>query len=801
MVTVGKLIGRKKSSAEKLAEKLVGDDGFAGGAEAHRTPEGFLPPPRGGRGGGRGGGGSPSRPVVAGSKSAAARAAELARKQAELKRIADARSAQIAKEQARIQKLRGVVATRQREKIIKPIGVVTGVSKEEGLAGQIKKLRDERSRLATLRLRGKGTTATQAKEAALTAEQIILTTIAGFAALPKSLKAIAKNPVKFIKGVPGEISRGGAEFGILAKESPVQATFVLGGEIVALVGTSSAINKLEKLGRVGLAKASPRFVGTAKTGTKLEVAVGGGKKIRLDVVDRIPTSTIAKQLSLAGKRVTAISSQADNLLTLFKTRRIVRKPLGVTKAGKKIEEALGTRGKRLLKKLDSGIITKSELILLDKFIRAKRGKGILERAFFADPTGKIRPSRLGILKPKKRGFRKAFDDFFVEDITLRRKKPQLLLFPDTRIAKFPKTLSNIKRKLERGQELTKAESARLLQFQIEKGGKFKPLGFISRESEITLAPGEIIKKVKKVGVTIINGEPVPIIKAEIFKATGKTKTLLSKFNQNRITPRELRLLDRLLKKKTKFDFRLSSLSRGKRVVNVRGLSGAISTTVLRRSSFGHSISRISPRPSSRFRPSRRPSPRPSPRFRPSPRPRPRPRPRPLVRPVLPLSGRKKKVPRERLEQGFRVLGKEGKRFIELSKKRLSKRDAFDRGAFAVQNTTSRTFQVLPAGRSKQLGTIQKKERGEFRKNRKDFRRFRIIKGKKKGLPNKVIEKTSAAINRKGEVLQLRLSKLRREQFGFGKPVKKQARTRRPVINRSPTTLKRNSKGQFLPRKR
>src|SRR5690606_23425215 len=120
------------------------------------------------------------------------------------------------------------------------------------------------------------------------------------------------------------------------------------------------------------------------------------------------------------------------------------------------------------------------------------------------------PSRLGITKQNEGSLL----DIFSKDATFKKPKPQILLFDDVKIQNLPPQLRSVKAKLTRGKSLTKAEADALLEFQLKKSGKFKPVGFLSRESEITLAPGEIIKRKKKVGVTIVNGRRVPIVRAE-----------------------------------------------------------------------------------------------------------------------------------------------------------------------------------------------------------------------------------------------------------------------------------------------
>ncbi len=73
-------------------------------------------------------------------------------------------------------------------------------------------------------------------------------------------------------------------------------------------------------------------------------------------------------------------------------------------------------------------------------------------------------------------------DILAGDITFKRAKPQIILFPD-----------------------------------VEIGKEFKPFGLPSSELEVLLRPGAVIKKQKKIAVTLIEGERVPIITAKVLK--------------------------------------------------------------------------------------------------------------------------------------------------------------------------------------------------------------------------------------------------------------------------------------------
>lgn len=422
------------------------------------------------------------------------------------------------------------------------------LSEKTGLAPLTSKLQTKQEILLTAKRRSKTGKIGVGKEAQLVLLQplaAVLSFAKGIVDLPETAYKVYKNPA-ILKDIPKSVKQSGVQFGETLRVSPTAAFTRVGSEIVLLGGSSKAIGSLSKASSKTLTKLNPKYVGTAKIGKTLKVPTGGGKVAELKVVGKIPKEKLASQINKAGKRVNAISSQADALLTTLKKSQVIRKPIPG-------EKSFNAATKKLLKKFDEGTITKKELIELDAAVQSQGAKGLLERSFFADPSGKIRPSRLGTKETKTK-----IIDYFTEDITFKKSKPQILLFSDIKVEAFPKALKKVAEKLKKGKALAKKEADQLLEFQLKKSGKLKPLGFVSAESELTLAPGEIIKKGKTVGKTIVDGKTVPIIKAEIYKPTGKAKNLLNKLNKGKLTKAETKQLDKLLKKNTGFDYGLSS---------------------------------------------------------------------------------------------------------------------------------------------------------------------------------------------------------------------------------------------------
>ena len=580
--------------------------------------------------------------------------------------------------------------------------------------------------------------------------------------LPTALVNLVRKPksvVPLSKGLAKSFKQEAVQFGKLVKVSPTEAVALVRTEILFLKGTGKALKVTGKVVGTARARLSPKFVGVKNRAIHIpSEQIGKTIKIKLGGTVKQLGETLKRQVRLAGKKKLIVSAQADRLINIIRKRRIVRKPIPN-------EDLLGARTRQLLKRFDNGKIDRKGLLELDRRIkRETRGQGsLLERSFFADPRGRLRPSRLGVQQQEA-----SLLDVLAGDITFRTGKPQVLIFEKAKIEKLPKALSNIESKLKRGKPLTRDEANKLLQFQLKKSGKFKPVGKLTREPEVTLAPGEIIKKEKTIAITIIDGKRVPIVRARVIKAKPDTARLLKKAREGKITQKEIKKLKQNLKKETGFKTRISSTRRLKPRVRIPVM-----------------LPRIKPRrrPPTRPRPRPRPTPRPRPRPRPRPtptrRPKPRPRPRPRIGvpprrppvgvPRVPITPIPPKIPRVKRRKvkpkkpkeilGFDVFGRTRKKFIKLNLKPLSKTDALSRGAFAIDKSTATTYKIVPRGVVKRLGKISSSEKGHFSRTRKKYRGFRIVKGKRIQLKNKFIEKRGRPrIDTRGEKRGLRLAR-------------------------------------------
>jgi hypothetical protein len=271
---------------------------------------------------------------------------------------------------------------------------------------------------------------------------------------------------------------------------PTSAGFELFGEIgQAVIGGQAAKGAGKLVTTVGT-RVSPSFIGVSDDlgdASKLSTLddLGDTRKVldlpsgqKIEVVPRgtIPTQPLGGQVKLAGGVAEPVQS-AKNLFGF----------------------------------LDDSIT-----------VKARPGQVGIEKSFFADPFGRARVSRLGVDQRSA-----TFADILSGDVTLKATKPQIITFGSQTVEKFPDELSDIGIKLKSGRGLSSSDELRLLEFQSKPSGQFKPIGALSREAEITLAPGEIVKKTGVAGVTLIEGKRVPIITADIGQASPKLSSLLT----------------------------------------------------------------------------------------------------------------------------------------------------------------------------------------------------------------------------------------------------------------------------------
>jgi len=635
--------------------------------------------------------------------------------------------------------------------------------------------------------------------------------------IPKTSK-IEKEILKIVK------KRGDAVTGSFAQRTLLKKQFARKPKDIDIVTRNQeALKKAIKAKLKGRVRFSTLRIKDKKTGKRIKVIRVIDARTRKLIADLDPISAaeegfIRKFGLTKHKGLKLVRPEARLAAKVAQLGKITRKtrPEKIKKIKKDIEALTGgrlkpeTRGgfgfsKKELQKFVGkvGPITTAQINLLGKGILKSRQLK-LKRWLFASPfnpkTGRaqFRVSRLGITKDNEA---RLLDLLGLGDkVSFRKSKPQIYVFPKEKIFAPGK---KIKRKVI---------------------GK-TPKGFVvpkfSSELEVVLGKGFVIKRVKTLSRVNIEGRIVPIIELKKVKISSTSRNLLSQRSKTLNTLRKGKIstakiktltnklrsqdarLNRQLKRETGLNYNLGISPRPKRVrfveIKSKGLS-ALSKLRKRPSKISPGISRgpVSKRgisPPSKLRPVPR-SPGKTPAKSPlkSP-PKTLPKSPPKIVPKIPPKGIPKGFPitlrrrRRRISRlrgktpTFNVEGKVKKRWVRLNRLALSKKDANSRGAWAIDNSTARTFRIRPAGKRKKLGKITPKEKGYFGRKKSKFRDFRIVKGKKKKLINKNIERTRHAIDTRGEKKQLSLARLIKQQGFIRRPQKSKPFKRRVTRRR------------------
>lgn len=306
-----------------------------------------------------------------------------------------------------------------------------------------------------------------------------------------------------------------------------------------------------------------------KLGTKLKVKKAGqfykfqkepGYTLKKGLLVDV-SKPLSEQVKLAGKERIMVTSQANKLLGLLKRKKLIRKPIPG-------EEGLSLITKKLLKKFDKGKITKKEFYKLNQRVLKETGKTMLERNLFADPNSLIRFTRLG-----KNIKEATLKDYLTGDVTIKKLKPQILVFKE-KVAEFPNKIKPIINKLKKGKTITESERAKLTEWATNSKDKFtewKAPGDVRYkggiESEVTLQAGNIIKRTKKLAQTEINGIPVEIVEAKTIKLKKETNNLLKKAEKGNLNDKEVSKLQKSLKEEAKIKLSKKSIKElGKRII-------------------------------------------------------------------------------------------------------------------------------------------------------------------------------------------------------------------------------------------
>ena len=265
-------------------------------------------------------------------------------------------------------------------------------------------------------------------------------------------------------------------------QEPGRAIGAVGGELAFFRGSGTAISGVRRGVEVGSTVLDPRFVMRRSEPGSLgrfdvPVRTAGVSTVPVRVAGAIgspslPRMTLREQVGFEGRTINAVSGARDLFGTVTRREIPVRKDLPTPDTPP------------------------------------------LERAFFADPLGRIRPTRLGIVDQPSAGLA----DIISGDVTFRRTRPQAIVFPQQVVEPLPPPLRDVRQQLSRGRPLSPRQETRFSNWLLSPGTRFRPVGFISPEPEVILPPGAVITRERVAGVGLIEGRRVPFIEASIRQA-------------------------------------------------------------------------------------------------------------------------------------------------------------------------------------------------------------------------------------------------------------------------------------------
>lgn len=680
----------------------------------------------------------------------------------------------------------------------------------------------------------------------------LLSKVPGLLKSAEGRKELAKN----VKNLPGEVIKDLKKFGALYKSNPEQAAAVVGvsyfefltGEKILKVGGKVGGKTLNKIANLNpaLLKVEKGIIKVSKKQKGLVLKVGGLKEVE---------ESLARQLVRGGKKVTAVSAQANKLVGFIKRKNVIRKPLPFD------EKKLTIKTRDLLKRFDKGKLESNQVLLLNQRLRfeskklaggQKKGVDLLERSTYFDPDRVLRKSRLGELGAAAAKEEGDFFDLITGRASLFQKKakPQILVLEDF-VEQLPKTkefktiIAKLKKSTKAGKDpnLTKLELAQLSRFQVTPSGKLKPIGSTTfqggLEREVTVAPGEVIKRVKKLGTLKIGEKRIPIVAVKIIKdkkgikliksiqkitddlkllktKKSKLKTKKSKDLVEKEIKKQTEKLDKIKKKSaTKEVKEFLKETRRRRPSKIKKRFPArrkLTTAAVRRAAKRRPTPRKKPRKAPRKPTPRkaRVTPRKTPRKarvtpRKAPRPTPRKAPRKVKRPVripkrkptkktkaIILPKRKKKLVRKKkkIEKGYNVLarpvkkrkGQKKPKLVKINKVPLKKRKAEDLRNYIADTSLARTARIKKTKLKPKNGKLRIPA-GYAKKTKKKFRNYKIVKGKRKPLPKgKVIE-------RRGKLLDTRQEKKKITVRGRLRQLEKPLKRKKVVKKRAPVKRK------------
>lgn len=653
---------------------------------------------------------------------------------------------------------------------------------------------------------------------------------------------LREDPILTLRTLPPAILEGlKQDWGRVRSGSPLELTQVF-VEYAALGAALKGVGKVAKGSLRILSKLNPRYVRFVNG----KAVVRGAKGLVLkEATVKSGAKSLSKQTKFAGKTVTAVNTAADRITSLIRRKKIIRKPIpGEAKFPSKIKASL--------RKFDEGKkLSTKEFAEVNAYLQKNVAPNItlLERSLYADPASGLRISRLGIDSKSTASLKDILKGNF--RVSLKSNRPQVLIFQNAKVAKFPRNLLDVKKKLVAGKKLTTAETNRLIRWQVKSGsGKFKPIGSTiynaGKELEITLAPGEMIKRIKQVGFTYVKGKKVTFVTAEVFKPTKALLKQIKMANLGKLTKVKLTKLEALLSKKLGRKIKVETPSMrkivarsGRRstlpVIRVRGTGlyvAAFRRTVRRKTTRRRPTARrttrrkpvkrrtgkrttrkrvTSRRPAKRRptpkrparpgRPVRRTPKRPvrRPPKRPPRRPPKRPPKKPPVILRLPKGYTSKTLPKAR--QTYYVVTRKRGKNVKLFPRPLTRQDAKDFLAYSIDHNLTKTAWFVPLGKMRKVIRPPRNIQGYYNKVSKKLRPYQIRYGKKKQIRRGYIEKRKYFQDTKMEVAQAaRLRAKKRKVVKRRTPTKRRVVKRRKVVKRKAPVRRRPAKRRVVRRR-
>lgn len=266
-------------------------------------------------------------------------------------------------------------------------------------------------------------------------------------------------------------------FATQVKENPFTTAGSIAFDVVATKGAVKVLSTARTFGVAQVTKLSPRYTPTTKGGGRFGTFASMGEEIKVVGGVSDTATSLRNQAKIAGTTPKVLTSGQEGFFK-FPGRELVK-------------------------------------------LKPRPGDPI-GQGFFVTPTNQLRTSRMGLQVSE------AVEEasLSLRNIKFGVTKPQAVIFRNTPVESLPKDIFN---NLARGKGLTGSQKSSLLKQQITPSGQFKPIGYLSRELEATVPPGQSILKTGKSGVTVINTgktifseRRVPIIEAELLPSKGST---------------------------------------------------------------------------------------------------------------------------------------------------------------------------------------------------------------------------------------------------------------------------------------